>query len=110
LDGALPTDLPTYAFQRERHWLAGTPASRPALASAATAAEAAPVPTVDRGALRELVVGATAAVLGDDEGGTIDPVRTFKDLGLTSQGAVDLRNRLKQATGLRLETTATFDF
>ena len=111
LDGALPTDLPTYAFQRERHWLAGTPVVRPVVAAAATAAETAPVSTTStRSALRVLVVSAAAAVLGHHDGGTIDPARTFKDLGLSSAGTVELRNRLKQATGLRLPTTVTFDF
>ncbi|TMC10797.1 MAG: acyltransferase domain-containing protein, partial [Chloroflexi bacterium] len=96
LDGALPTDLPTYAFQRERHWLAA-------------AAEAAPVSTADRGALQELVVRAAAAVLGQGDL-DVDPATTFKDLGLSSMGMVELRDRVNVATGLRLATTATFDF
>ena len=115
LHGAPLTDLPTYAFQRERHWLAGRPTAR--AADAATAAEQvpvsadqAPVPAADRRALRQLVTGATAAVLGHHDGEAIDPARPFKELGLTSAGAVELRNRLKQATGLRLLTTVTFDF
>ncbi len=109
VDGALPTDLPTYPFQRERHWLDGPAAARPA-------ALPVPVPAVstvsaaDRRGLRELVADTAAAVLGHRDGGTVDPTLTFKDLGLGSAGAVELRNRLKQATGLRLATTITFDF
>ena len=38
----------------------------------------------------------SAVVMGHADGGTVDPTRTFKDLGLTSQGAVDLRNRAGQ--------------
>ena len=108
--GALLTDLPTYAFQRERHWLSGVPAARPAAAAAPVAAEAASVFTTSRSGLREVVNGAVAAVLGYRDVIGVHPSRTFKQLGLTSSGAVELRNRLKHATGLRLPTTVIFDF
>jgi acyl transferase domain-containing protein len=116
--GALPTDLPTYAFQRERHWLAGVPAARPAPAAPAEAAEAeaeaeaeaaSVFPTSVNG-LREVVNGAVAAVLGYLDVMGVHPSQTFKELGLTSTGAVELRNELKHATGLPLPTTVIFDF
>ena len=112
LDGARPTDLPTYPFQRKHFWLTGTPVSRPAGTGTLVPAGApdAEPSAVDPRALRELVVLTTGAVLGYDTDEPVDPTRSFNDLGLSSLGAVDLRNRLKQATGLPLPTTVTFDF
>jgi len=50
----------------------------------------------------------TAAVLGTTPQ-QIDPRRGFLDSGIDSLTAVELRNRLNQATGLRLTTTTIFD-
>ncbi|SEG91844.1 Acyl transferase domain-containing protein [Actinacidiphila yanglinensis] len=133
--GARVVPLPTYAFQRERHWLTtGTDIPAGGAAAAVTAsgagllADASLTPgqvavqesDQDRPAARTparapagpemlaLVRSTVAVVLGHSGGDAVDPATTFKDLGLDSLSSVELRDRLSTATGIALPAGLLF--
>jgi benzoate-CoA ligase family protein len=62
-----------------------------------------------RALLLELLGVEIATVMGRVPGEELDVQRSFTELGLDSLTAVELRNRLNTATGLRLANTLIFD-
>ncbi|GAA2975966.1 hypothetical protein GCM10010519_08870 [Streptomyces lactacystinicus] len=59
--------------------------------------------------LRELVLAEAAEVLGHTDSGALSATVPFLSVGFDSLTAVELRNRLAAATGLRLRPSAVFD-
>ncbi|RKN37847.1 type I polyketide synthase, partial [Streptomyces hoynatensis] len=124
-------DLPTYAFQRTRHWIdapepvPGAAATEPTLPAPraeapGAGAEGTGAPTLVarlRNApasqreqlLIDRIRSEVAVITGHMTSSTIDPDRSFKDFGFDSFASVELRNRLGNATGLRLPTTLLFN-
>jgi acyl transferase domain-containing protein/NAD(P)-dependent dehydrogenase (short-subunit alcohol dehydrogenase family)/thioesterase domain-containing protein/acyl carrier protein len=79
-------------------------------ASGSLARRLATVPKDERGEIVLTVVREhAAAILGHGSPKAIDPGANFKELGFDSLGAVEMRNRLAQATGVQLDATVVFD-
>ncbi|HEY3140442.1 MAG TPA: beta-ketoacyl synthase N-terminal-like domain-containing protein, partial [Acidimicrobiales bacterium] len=115
--GAQLIDLPTYAFQHQRHWPTSALRS-PVVEPAPTPGEpirGSPLdvaglnPSESRRNLVQLVRSEAAAILGYAGPDVIETDRAFKDLGFDSVTAVELRNRLNEVLGLRMPAAVVFD-
>ncbi|MFS0693261.1 type I polyketide synthase [Streptomyces nitrosporeus] len=100
-------DLPTYAFDRERHWFDAAAPFVPA--ELPTSQPAAAKPGSSPQSMLDLVRTTAAIVLGHTGAAAIDPETSFRDLGFDSISAVQLRDRLQASTGTRLSPALVFD-
>ncbi|TDD34571.1 acyltransferase domain-containing protein, partial [Actinomadura sp. KC06] len=101
--------LPTYAFQRERHWPGERADAVDGSGVAWTPRTPDPSGAEERQAMLDLVRTHAADVLGHAAAGAVGAGHTFKDLGVDSALAVELGERLAEVTGLPLPATAVYD-
>ncbi|AGL19217.1 putative polyketide synthase [Actinoplanes sp. N902-109] len=102
----LGTELPTYAFEHQRFWIGTEPDETAPLPAAAPVL---PATARDLSDLTGLVAESALVALGHRPGTALDHRVSFKDLGLDSLGAVRLRNRLRDLTGVEMPVTVVFD-
>jgi acyl transferase domain-containing protein len=117
--GARRTALPTYAFQREAHWITGdVPTDAPerspstadlrAVGEAGTGAQVRSPGNADLRAVGDVVLAEVVAVGEFRDAASVDVRVPFRDLGFDSLMVSELRDRVSSATGLALPTTVSY--
>ncbi|HEY2287369.1 MAG TPA: SDR family NAD(P)-dependent oxidoreductase, partial [Streptosporangiaceae bacterium] len=115
---------PPFTLRRSSPLIAGLPEVRQALADGtaeggpadpgagtALSQRLAGLPPAERDRVLVSVIRAeAAAVLGHSSTEAVEAGRAFRDMGFDSLTAVELRDRLTAATGLRLPATLVFDY
>lgn len=108
------TDLPTYAFQRQRYWLnsSHTAVAAQVPSTELPADDGHVVPLSERIAtlaagdaeavVLDHVLEKVAVVLGHPSGASVDPDQEFREIGFDSLLSVELSKRLAASTGLKL--------
>ncbi|SFS65519.1 type I polyketide synthase [Saccharopolyspora flava] len=109
-----PLFAPHFTAVRPSPLLSGVEAARRALAGTETAVfvdELAGLPRSDRGpAVLELVRTEAATVLGHPSPTAIGVDNAFRDLGFDSLTSLEMRDRLRKATGVALPSALLFDY
>ncbi|HMI88055.1 MAG TPA: beta-ketoacyl synthase N-terminal-like domain-containing protein [Polyangiaceae bacterium] len=107
--------LPTYPFERQRHWIGTSDEEkRPATTTSAAAAEGlrarieSALPHEREDVLATFLRSEIAAAIGSTE--ELYVRQTLFDLGVTSRMAIALKNRIETALHLSLHTTIIFDY
>ncbi|APU15335.1 type I polyketide synthase [Actinoalloteichus fjordicus] len=95
--GAERVELPTYAFQRRRHWLDGSAPEGDPEQAARSASE-----------WEALIVRRLGGIIGD--GAAVDPRATFKDLGCDSMSLVELRAQVGATIGRPIPVSVLFSY
>jgi acyl transferase domain-containing protein len=118
--------VPTFTLARPSRLIEGVPDARAVLAAAESAGGEQPDDGQASGELRNRLAGLpeeeqhhelirlvcthVGSVLGHGRGEALEPQRTFRHLGIESITAIELRNALNAATGLRLPATLVFEY
>ncbi len=111
---------PTFTLRRSSPLIEALPEVRQVLAAPAVSTTESESGLVERltglsraeqdRILVDVVRAEAASVLGFASTDAMEATRAFRDLGFESVTAVELRNRLTAATGLRLSSTLVFDY